>query len=488
MIPEQVSNLHRLASAWFEEHGLIEEALQHALAAGDHDLAARQMSAGLRNVLNREDRPTLERWLKLLPEELIQRDPGLLMIRVWVLQFMWRLDLQGKVLQQVENLLDSEVGKSLPAGEMQILRGQALLVRSQQAYFKNQHRLVIDLCQQVLALVPPGWKFVRGGAMLYVGMSMQASGQALEAERLLLAEYETYSEKADIYALFLLQSLCFVYLNSGQLEQARKIAQVMLQGAARGEIAIIKNWSDWFCGIASYQQNELEDAEQQFAQIVKNRYIAQISTYRDAIAGLALIHQSRGKSVEANQLLESISKYDLEYRGREDERTRSLRARLLLMQGDLEGAGQWVDSFTDPPPDQPLFWLEEPQVTRTRILLARGGEINLRLALQILDALEEIVDSTYNTRCKIEILVLRALALDAQGETTTASNVLKQAIDLAQPGGFTRVFIDLGEPVQAMLRRLEKQDLAAETVSRILAAFPADDVNLVNGVSLSIPC
>ncbi len=298
MIPEQVSSLHRLASAWFEEHGLIEEALQHALAAGDHDLAARQMSAGLRNVLNREDRPTLERWLKLLPEELIQRDPGLLMIRVWVLQFMWRLDLQEKVLQQVENLLDSEVGKSLPAGEMQILRGQALLVRSQQAYFKNQHRLVIDLCQQVLALVPPGWKFVRGGAMLYVGMSMQASGQALEAERLLLAEYETYSEKADIYALFLLQSLCFVYLNTGQLEQARKIAQVMLQGAARGEIAIIKNWSDWFCGIASYQQNELEDAEQQFTQIVKNRYTAQISTYRDAIAGLALINQSRGKSVE----------------------------------------------------------------------------------------------------------------------------------------------------------------------------------------------
>ena len=63
---DQVANLHRRASAWFEEHGLIDEALSHALAAGDLDLAARQMSAGLRDVINHEDRPTLERWLGML--------------------------------------------------------------------------------------------------------------------------------------------------------------------------------------------------------------------------------------------------------------------------------------------------------------------------------------------------------------------------------------------------------------------------------------
>ena len=44
---DQVTDLHRLASVWFEEHGFIDEALHHALAAGDLDLAARQMNAGL---------------------------------------------------------------------------------------------------------------------------------------------------------------------------------------------------------------------------------------------------------------------------------------------------------------------------------------------------------------------------------------------------------------------------------------------------------
>jgi len=87
MTAGQVSHLHRLASAWYEEQGLIDEALQHSLAAGDLDLAARQMTSGLREVINRVDRPTLDRWLHLLPEEMIQRQPGLLMIRAWALQF-----------------------------------------------------------------------------------------------------------------------------------------------------------------------------------------------------------------------------------------------------------------------------------------------------------------------------------------------------------------------------------------------------------------
>ena len=193
-------------------------------------------------------------------------------------------------------------------------------------------------------------------------------------------------------------------------------------------------------------------------------------------------------------MVESISQFDLEQRGSEDNRTRSLRARLMLLQGDLEGAGRWADAFTDLPPDQPLMWLEEPQVTRARILVARGTDADLRLALQILDVLDEIAERTYNTRYKIEILALRALALDARGpwgrmprgkpaRQLPRNAVLKQAVDLARPGGFIRVFVDLGKPMQEMLRRLAKQDHSAETIRRILAAFPEDDKNLVSSES-----
>jgi LuxR family transcriptional regulator, maltose regulon positive regulatory protein len=473
MTADQLSHLHRLASAWFEEHGLIEEALQHALAAGDLDLAARQMSAGMRDTVNREDLPTLERWLRLMPEEMIQRRPELLMLRVWFLELIWRLDLQAVVLQQVEELLDSDEGSaSLSADDLQILRAQILLPKAQLAFFTNQISQAMELCRQVLAILPASWTFVRGAAMLYLGLSMQSSGQLPAAERLLLNEYASCTDKSDIYPLVVLQSLGHIYLWTGQLERARQIANTLIQGATHSSIKIMKHWGDYFLAMACYHSSELDSAARSFTEIIMNRYLATGATYHDAVAGLTLIHQARGETSEARTLVESLSQYDLEQSGSEDERTRSLRARLMLLQGDLEGAGLWVDTVSGPPPDMALLWLEEPQVTRARILVARGSTTDLQSALQILEFLEDITGRTHNTSHKIEVLALRALALDAQGQTRQAGVALKQALDLAKPGRLIRMFIDLGRPMQEMLLRLEGEGYSVEWIRALLAQFP----------------
>jgi LuxR family maltose regulon positive regulatory protein len=492
MAPDQVASLHCLASAWFEEHGLIDEALHHALAAGDLDLAARQMSSGLCSVINREDWPTLDRWLRQLPEEKIKQHPELLIIRAWVHNFLWRLDLQAQVVQQVAELLDSEAGARLSAEDLQILRGQVLMLRAQFAYFSNEVEEALVLSKEALALLPTSWTFARGAAMLYLGLSMQANGQIQEAVKLLIYEYESCSDKADIYPLIILQTLGYIYLWTDQLEKARQIGQVLIQGATSSGIITMKNWGDYYLGVACYQSNDLEAADQYFTKILNNRFIAHAAAYRDAVAGLVLIHQIKGESSEARQMVESISRADLEETGTEDSQTSSLRARLMLLQGDLEGAHRWVDTFTSPPPDQALLWLEEPQVTRVRVLAARGADADLNLALQILDTLDEIADRTHKIRYKIEILALRALALDAVaqravGDTSQADAALMQALDLAQPGGSIRVFVDLGVPMQRMLRRIARQDHSMEMIRRILAAFQEDDKNLPGSASPAEP-
>jgi LuxR family maltose regulon positive regulatory protein len=488
MTPEEVNHLHCLASAWFEEHGLLEEALIHALAAGDLDLAVSQMSSGLRSVINREDWPTLVRWLRQLPEEQITQHPKLLIMRAWILNFLWRLDLQAQVVQQVAELLDSEVGARLSAEDQQILRGQVLMLRAQFAYFSIEVEQALVLSKEALALLPTSWTFARGAAILYLGLSMHANGQIQAAERLLIDEYESCVDKTDIYPLIILQTLGYVYLWTGQLEKAKQIGRVLIQGATSSGILTMKNWGDYYLGVACYQSNDLEAADQYFTEILKNRFIAHAAAYRDAVAGLALIHQIKGESSEAWQIMESISRTDLEESGTEDSRTGSLRARLLLLQGDLEGAHRWVDTFRDPPPNQPIIWLEEPQVTRARVLVASGTDADLHLALQILDVLDGIAERTHNTRYKIEILALCALARDAVaqravGDTGQADADLKQAVDLARPGGFIRVFVDLGVPMQRMLRRIARQDPSTEMIRRILAAFQEHNKNLLGNAS-----
>ncbi len=94
--------------------------------------------------------------------------------------------------------------------------------------------------------------------------------------------------------------------------------------------------------------------------------------------------------------------------------------------------------------------------------------------IRILDVLDEIVERSHNTLYKIEILALRAVALDAQGKTSQADLELKQAVALARPGAFTKIFVDLGNPMVEMLGRLLKQGYYVETIYRILASFPAD--------------
>jgi len=76
------------------------------------------------------------------------------------------------------------------------------------------------------------------------------------------------------------------------------------------------------------------------------------------------------------------------------------------------------------------------------------------------------------------------LALEAQGQSEQALDTLREAVDLAQPGGWLRVFVDLGPRMEALLGRLARdaaQSSAAEPILRILAAFPGSGLGKVSG-------
>ena len=76
------------------------------------------------------------------------------MIRVWILELTWRLEQQAKVIAQVEELVNSDMGASMPEDDLKILRGQILMIRSQQLYFYNQTTQVIEITREALALLP----------------------------------------------------------------------------------------------------------------------------------------------------------------------------------------------------------------------------------------------------------------------------------------------------------------------------------------------
>ena len=89
-------------------------------------------------------------------------------------------------------------------------------LRGQEAYSHGQADRAIAYCEEALALLPKRWSYVRGVAILYWGLGMQATGRGEAAQRMLIDEYESLLGKADTYALRLLFAACFNAIESGR--------------------------------------------------------------------------------------------------------------------------------------------------------------------------------------------------------------------------------------------------------------------------------
>jgi LuxR family maltose regulon positive regulatory protein len=79
--PGRAAGLHHNAAAWCEEHGLADDAVRHALAAGDTTWAARLIERHFDETFWPGERATVQRWLAALPAELAGSRPRLCLVR-----------------------------------------------------------------------------------------------------------------------------------------------------------------------------------------------------------------------------------------------------------------------------------------------------------------------------------------------------------------------------------------------------------------------
>jgi LuxR family maltose regulon positive regulatory protein len=129
----------------------------------------------------------------------------------------------------------------------------------------------------------------------------------------------------------------------------------------------------------------------------------------------------------------------------------SQRARLLLAQGDVSAAADWVQAAGLGPDDEPDYSREPAYLVMARVLLAqdRPGP-----ALMLLQRLLATAASQGRIGSIIEIQALRALALAARGDHLSAGSALAEALTRACPQGYIRVFADEGAPMRSLLSRV----------------------------------
>jgi LuxR family maltose regulon positive regulatory protein len=211
------------------------------------------------------------------------------------------------------------------------------------------------------------------------------------------------------------------------------------------------------------------------ADTVENLYLAQASLGSQRRFVLALCYQNRGLSKKACETAEAANAFVLE--GQNPYLTavaQAFEAELALQQGRLNEASGWARQFY-PEPFRSMPWFYVPQLTLAKVLLAENTSESLPKAANLLDRLHDFVVSIHSKRFQIDVLALQALLHDAQEEEPVALEKLAESLALAEPGGGIRNFVDLGPPMADLLKRLLKKNVAVDYITRLLAAFKADE-------------
>jgi LuxR family maltose regulon positive regulatory protein len=162
---------------------------------------------------------------------------------------------------------------------------------------------------------------------------------------------------------------------------------------------------------------------------------------------------------------------------------RAFLAWLALRQGRRAEARHWAESVADTMPLQPLTTFHVAIMTLAKILSLQEDSVSLRKASDLLARVSRYTESQCVTRFTLEVRALQALVADSLGDSAAARLALHEALALAEPGGFVRVFVDLGPRMAQLLARLGNPNGTPGYADRILRAFPPADTK---GLSLSM--
>jgi LuxR family maltose regulon positive regulatory protein len=138
----------------------------------------------------------------------------------------------------------------------------------------------------------------------------------------------------------------------------------------------------------------------------------------------------------------------------------ALVTRVWVTQGRLGEALGWAREQGLAVSDDLHYLREFEHITLARVLLARSksdhANRSMLEAMGLLERLLKAAEEGERTGSVIEILVLQALAHQTQGDIPAALMPLQQALSLAEPEGYVRMFVDEGPPMMVLLEEAAK--------------------------------
>jgi LuxR family maltose regulon positive regulatory protein len=463
--PRRMAALHGLASQWYANNGFAEEAVEHALAAPDFAGAARLIEASISGIRKSRRDATLLTWLALLPRDIIRRRPVLGVFSAWSSLVAGDIDAVEPQLAEAQRMLSlvaadgTPAHDSEPSDELRNLPVTIALYRAAVALGRGDLADVQRRAQQAMDLTAPDDHLGRGAAAGLLGLASWARGDieaGIRAFEQSGASLRLAGNLTDALSTTMVMADMLTPL--GRLREIHRAYDAALHEAIE-ECRGGEPTADLHAGISEVflQRNELGRALEHLAasEALSERASSHEHRYRWFVA-MAGVRRAEGDLDAAVELLAGAEQHYRRGFFPEVRPIGGMRARVLIEQGRLIDAQAWMSEQGLSDTDELTYLREFGHMTLARALIAhhRADPASgaLPRAIGLLARLLDAAEAGGRVGSAGEILVLQAVALELQDQTHLALAPLERALDLAEPEGYVRLFLDEGAPMLRLLR------------------------------------
>ncbi len=467
---QMLHTLSAKASLWYEQHGMLNDAIEAALQSQDMMRAAnlieRYLSIAWNTVNTRlstsqvYELHTVYRWLEQLPEQLMQQHPTLCFAYASALMFAFIMDQPDvnpqlyirfeKALQMAEEGWQRDDNR---AGLGNILAFRAVLARQQ-----GETVQAIAWGRQALEWLPASETMWRSICLSVVSNDQILRGQYNQARKTTLearAISEATRNRGFIRAnTVMLSIVCF---EQGELHLAAEYYRQMLNEAR--EVEDQDDIGQGTLGLAqlAYEWNDLSNAEQLAQEALAcGQALANHEFQVQSTHVLARIEHARGQHAAAQQrcisLLARLSTHTAPMLYWHSLSTQVLLARLALSVGEHATVQRWMNNRAQDDEQLPLIYREMMALLEARWLLAQE---KITEAIALLARWLDDARQNGRVRASLEIQMLMALAYAADRQMRPARSLLQNVLSQAVAEGYQRLFLDEGAPMAALLRTLQ---------------------------------
>jgi LuxR family maltose regulon positive regulatory protein len=453
---EDVNDLHRRASQWYEENGLEIDAFQHAAAADDVERAERLIEgAGVPLYFRGTVGPVL-RWLESLPKTVLDARPSL-----WVMYASVLLLVDHTAVEQKLQAAEAALHGTEPDDRTRDLVGRIASMRATLAVIQHDAETIIAQSRRALEYLHPDNLSIRTATTWTLGHAHQLQGDRAAAREAYDEVISTGKSLGDsVYTIAATINLGQLQEGDNRLSLAAESYRRVLQLAGDPPQPIACEACLGLARIA-YQWNDLDAAQrhgQQFIQLT--RQMGSVDSFASYDVFLARLKLARGDVDGAVAILakaeEFVRQHNFLFRMPDVAAAQVLT---FLHKGDLAKAAHLAETHELP-------------VSRARVHLAQG---DTSAALATLAPWRRQAEAKGWEDERLVVMVLQAVALQAHGEEDEAAQLLGDALALAEPGGFVRIFVDEGTPMARLLSEAAARGIMPGYSAKLLAAFEAEE-------------